>query len=300
MTEKPVFQAEGSMSAYSTLPGRIGLYITSLVTGAILLCFSFLIDNARSEGDAGPWKEVETGLLIGEFEPKHKVGTGDSAILVVKVDPQRFAFKLMTASENGGRKLSVKEWCERYQLVAAFNAGMYQEDGLTSVGYMKNFKRINNGRLNRNNAVLAFNPVDSGVPEIQIIDRECQDFESLKGKYQTLVQSIRMVSCEQQNVWSPQATGWSTLAIGMDKNDRVLLIFSQEQYSVHDLVEILLSLPISLYNAMYLEGGPQASVYLSTQNATIEKHGSWEGPSVGHNSIQMSLPIPNVIGIVRK
>ncbi len=149
----------------------------------------------------------------------------------LKSIPEKYSFKLMSASENGGRKLTVKEWCEKYGLVAAFNAGMYQEDGITSVGYMKNFKHINNGRLNKNKAVLAFNPVDSSVPEIQIIDRECQDFESLKGKYQTFVQSIRMVSCEQQNVWSPQTAAWSTLAIGMDKSDKVLIIFSQQQYS---------------------------------------------------------------------
>jgi len=109
-----------------------------------------------------------------------------------------------------------------------------------------------------------------------------------------------MISCEQQNVWSQQPTGWSTLAIGMDKNHNVLVIFSQQSYSVHDLIEILLSLPISIYNAMYLEGGPQASLYLSTKNSTIERYGGWEDSPDSHNSLRLWWPIPNVIGIVRK
>ena len=272
----------------------------ALVAASIIVILVIINGMACAEGGPGPWRELEDGLLLGEFDPGPKSGTGEAKIVVLKVDPRKFAFRLMAASEHAGRKGRVKEWCEQHQLVGAFNAGMYQEDGLTSVGYMKNFKYVNNGRLNRNNTVLAFNPVDASVPEIQIIDRECQDFESLKGKYQTLVQSIRMVSCDQQNVWSQQATGWSTLAIGMDKNKQVLIIFCQQQISVHDFIEILLKLPISLYNAMYLEGGPQASLYLATPNAMIERHGSWEATSDGHNSIQVSLPIPNVIGIVRK
>ena len=272
----------------------------AFLAACIIVMLVVVSGKACAERSAGPWREVEDGLLLGEFDPGPRAGTGEAKILVLKVDPRKFAFTLMAASEHAGRKGTVKEWCERHQLVGAFNAGMYQQDGLTSVGYMKNFKTVNNGRLNRNNAVLAFNPVDASMPEIQIIDRECQDFESLKGKYQTLVQSIRMVSCDQQNVWSQQATGWSTLALGMDKDKQVLIIFGQQQVSVHDFIEILLKLPISLYNAMYLEGGPQASLYLATPHVTVERHGSWDATSDGHNSIQVSLPIPNVIGIVRK
>jgi uncharacterized protein YigE (DUF2233 family) len=282
-------------------PLTINLASSAAVLGCtVLLIFLTLINASRLECEPGPWREVEDGLQIGEFEPPKEHRASDAKLLVLKIDPLKYSFKLLSASENGGKKMTPKEWSEKHGLVAAFNAGMYQEDGITSVGYMKNFKHINNSRLNRNKAILAFSAIDPGVPEIQIIDRECQDFESLRGKYRTLVQSIRMVSCDQQNVWSPQATAWSTLAIGMDKSNKVLVLFSQQPYAVHDLVEILLSLPLSLYNAMYLEGGPQASLYLSTKNETLEKYGSWEGSPDSHGAFQVSWPIPNVLGIVRK
>jgi uncharacterized protein YigE (DUF2233 family) len=298
--QKEVFQSDASMSANHLCPARKRRYAVSILRCAVLLFFLVLIDTSWLRCEPSPWREVEDGLLIGEFEPQQRLELGDARILVIKIDPQKYSFRLMSASENGGNKMTVKEWCETYGLVAAFNAGMYQEDGITSVGYMKNFKHINNRRLNKNNAVLAFNPVDTGVPEIQIIDRECQDFESLRGKYHTFVQSIRMVSCEQQNVWSPQPAAWSTLAIGMDERNKVLIIFSQQPYCVHDLIEMLLSLPLSLHNAMYLEGGPQASVYLSTKDVTLEKHGGWEGSPDRSNPIQVSWPIPNVLGIAKK
>jgi uncharacterized protein YigE (DUF2233 family) len=265
-----------------------------------LVALALLIDTSALKSETNPWRELDDGLFIGEFEAPRQPLFREASILIVKVDPRKYAFKLLSASENGGRKMTVTEWAEKYGLVAAFNAGMYQTDGTTSVGYMKNFRHINNGRLNANNAVLAFNPTDESVPKIQIIDRECQDFSKLKGKYHSFVQSIRMVSCEQKNVWSQQPTGWSTLAIAMDKNNNLLVIFSQQPYSVHDLIEFLLALPISIYNAMYLEGGPQASLYLATKHSTIERYGSLEGSPDGHNPLQAWWPIPNVIGIVRK
>jgi uncharacterized protein YigE (DUF2233 family) len=294
------FQADVFMYLDCLFEGRSGKCTASVLRWAVVLVLALIIDTSSGHCETNPWRELEDGLLVGEFETQPKPPFRDARILLVKVDPQKYSLKLLSASENGGKKMTVREWTEKYHLVAAFNAGMYQTDGATSVGYMKNFKHINNGRLNINNSVLAFNRVDASVPEIQIIDRECQDFGELKGKYQSFVQSIRMVSCEQKNVWSQQPTGWSTLAIGMDKNHNVLIIFSQQPYSVHDLIEILLSLPISIYNAMYLEGGPQASLYMSTENGTIERYGGWEGSPDSHIPLPVWWPIPNVIGIVRK
>jgi hypothetical protein len=163
---------------------------------------------------------------------------------------------------------------------------------------MKNFDHVNNPRLNKANTVLAFNPVDKNLPEIQIIDRECQDFNELRQKYQSFVQSIRMISCDQQNVWTRQDGKWSTLAVGMDTQGNILFLFSRTLNSVHDFIEILLSLPLSLKSAMYLEGGPQASLYLSTPKMTLQKDGVWGG--IDENSLQFSLPVPNVIGIYKK
>ncbi len=108
-----------------------------------------------------------------------------------------------------------------------------------------------------------------------------------------------MISCDGKNVWNRQNSKWSTLAIGMDTNGNMLLMFSRVPHSVHDFIDIILSLPLSLKSAMYLEGGPQASLYLSTPKLTLERSGIWEGFEES-NAFQFSLPIPNVIGITKK
>jgi hypothetical protein len=268
---------------------------------AAALCAQLFVGVALviATGDS-PWRELEEGLALGEFEAPQKAESGNSRITVLRIDPRFYAFHLLSASEHGKERLTVKEWSQQHLLVAAVNAGMYQQDGFTSVGYMKNFGHLNNRRLSRENAVLAFNPTDPSLPEIQLVDRECQDFNSLKGKYQTMIQGIRMISCDQRNVWSQQPEKWSTVAVGMDKSGRVLFLFTRSPYSVHDFIEILLALPLSIQNAMYLEGGPQAALYVAAGHSEIEMHGSLETGFNDTDAIQLAFPIPNVLGVVRK
>lgn len=255
---------------------------------------------AWGAADKPSWKDLDQGLALAEFEVSSQNTTNHSRIFVLRVDPARFSFKLLCAKEHGKERFTTREWSRQYGLIAAVNAGMYQQDGLTHVGFMKNFKHINNRWVSRDNAVLAFNPTDSDLPEVQIIDRECQDFESLKGRYQTLIQGIRMISCDRRNVWSPQPDRWSTAAVGMDDSGKVLFLFGQTPLSVHDFINVLLSLPIAIKNAMYLEGGPQASLYVSANGVEVDKNGSLESAFDDSDAIRIIFQIPNVIGVVRK
>ena len=247
------------------------------IIGCCLAAFGLIsfFSGLASTSPAIPWKQADEGLLVAEFE---SVFDKDLyALTVVKIDPGRYSFQLLCATEYGKEPLTTKEWASRHQMLAAVNAGMFQENGLTSVGFMQNFDHVNNPRLSSANTILAFNPVEKTLPDIQLIDRECQNFSDLRHKYRSFVQSIRMISCDRQNVWTRQDSKWSTLAVGMDTEGNILFLFSRTAHSVHDFTDVLLSLPLSLKRAMYLEGGPQASLYLSTSKITLERNGMWGG-----------------------
>jgi hypothetical protein len=268
------------------------LIILTGVTGTVVSSY-----GVQSEGDQ--WKRVDQGLYIGEFRSREKSRIDDSRITIVKADPRVYSFKLLCASEHGKIKMTAKEWCQKHNLLSAINAGMYQEDGIRNVGYMKNFGHINNPKLNAYKAVLAFNPVESILPEIQIIDLKCQDLERLRFKYQTLVQNIRMISCQQENVWSKQDKIWSMAVFGIDKGGNALMIFTESPFSGYDFAQELLSLPISIYNAMYLEGGQQANLYFSANG--VEFDGIGRPISLdGSDRIPAARPIPNAIGIAKR
>lgn len=262
--------------------------------------FLVMLFTGIAKGQAGLWKEVDEGLYLGDFDAPQKSKIGDSKVTIIKIDPNYYLFKLFCASENGRVRRTARQWCKKFNSTAAINAGMFQIDGITSVGYMKNFDHVNNSRLNKDNAVFVFNRVDTTVPEVQIIDRRCQNFDKLRFKYNTLIQGIRMVSCHQYNVWSQQPKQWSMVAVGMDTTGHVLFIFTRSPYSVHDFINILLSLPISIYNAMDMDGGPVASLYFSANGVELEKVGSYETRYYESDANKSFMRLPNVIGIVKK
>ncbi len=260
-----------------------------------------LLQTGTAAGQNGSWSVIDDGLELGHFQARRECVAGDSTITVLRIDPARYSFLLLNASAPGnGSSLTAREWCTRSGAVAAINASMYQGDFKTSVALMQTATHVNNKKLTSDNAVMAFDRRDTTVPPVQIVDRTCQDFASLKQHYRTLVQNIRMVSCHQTNVWSQQPKRWSAAAIGTDTKGRVLFIHCRSAYSVHDLTGILLGLPIGLYNAMYVEGGPEAQIYVNTGGHEIELVGSYETGFFEDDSNSHAWPVPNVIAVVRR
>ncbi len=262
--------------------------------GMLILLWS----SAFAQSNA--WNQVEEGLFVGEFGASMQSAVGDSKVTVVRINPRLFSLKLVCASEHGNTRRTAKQWCNSQRLVAAINAGMFLTDGLTNTGFMKNYAHINNKKLNSYKSVLAFNPTIEGIPEVQLLDRQCDSFDSLTSRYNTLIQDIRMISCHHENAWQEQNRRWSMVAMGMDTTGQVLFFYTRSPYSVHEFIDILLALPLSVARAMYLEGGPEASLYLSASGTEIDKLGSFETGFNENDDNDHAWPIPNVIGIVRK
>jgi hypothetical protein len=63
---------------------------------------------------------------------------------------------------------------------------------------------------------------------------------------------------------------------------------------------MLLQLPIDLVCAQHLEGGPEASLYLSHGTKKLEIMGSYETKFNEADQNVQFLPLPNVFGIVKK
>ena len=164
---------------------------------------------------------------------------------------------------------------------------------------MKTGNHLNSKWLSKDKTVLAFDPIEKEIPKVKIIDRECEDFNLLRKKYATLIQSIRMVSCKGENVWAPQNKIWSTAAVGTDIKGRILFIHVRSPYSTHDLINMLMQIPIKLERAMYVEGGADAQLYINTGKEEHEFIGSYSTGLREHDQNTFSHPIPNVLGLIR-
>lgn len=260
-----------------------------------------VLSSSVSICEEPPWRKVDEGLSVAEFDSPIKSNVQDSKITIIRIDPKLYSFKLLCASEHGRTKMTARKWSEKFSLIAAVNAGMYQKDGFTNVGLMKNYSHMNNPKLsNIYNAVLAFNPSEPEIPEIQIIDLKCQDYMNIGLKYQTLIQNIRMISCHQENVWAKTNQLWGMAVFGIDKSGNALFIFTEVPYSGHDFANALLSLPLSISNALYLEGGFEANLFFSWNGVELERVGIRETGLQEDSPRAVPRPIPNVIGITKK
>ena len=106
-----------------------------------------------------------------------------------------------------------------------------------------------------------------------------------------------MISCDGRNVWSQQARKWSRSAIATDTSGNVLFLHVRTPFSTHDLIDILMDLPLDISRAMYVEGGPEAQLYARSGTQEYEFVGSYEsGFNENHDNVH-AWPVPNVVGV---
>lgn len=278
------------------------------VLRSILILFILVISSITGEvrqnsGSQAPlqdigWQQLDRGLELGTFLSPQPAEVGDSLVRVLRINPKYYRLRLLNASAiENGVPLTPKQWCQQNGLIAAINPSMFQTDYKTSVSLMRTQTHTNNPRLSKDMTILAFDRQSSDVPPAKIIDRQCEDFQVWQKKYNTLVQSIRMISCKGRNVWKQQRQKWSTAAIAIDGQENILFIHVRSWYSTHDLVNILKKLPLNISKAMYTEGGPQAQLYINIGKKEFEFAGSYETSSSQRNNDAISWPLPNIIGI---
>ncbi len=262
---------------------------------------ALLLDSNLALADETTWNRIANGLEIGRFKVQQSTVAGDSTVVVLRIDPSRWEMKLLSISQTGeqaGR--SAREWSEKHNLAAVTNAGMFQQDHRAHVGYMKSGAHINSAGRNSYKSAAAFGPLRPGLPPFRIFDLDVDRLDSVIAQYANVVQNLRMVSRARENKWVAKADEWSEAALGEDKQGRALFIFCRSPYTVHDLNDILLSLPIDLVCAQHLEGGPEAQLYLRWGKTELELTGSYESAFSPDDLNQVGWPVPNVIGIAPK
>jgi hypothetical protein len=274
-----------------------------LSLSALFLLMFLLSPKSHSMAEAGAWQELAPGLYLGEFDPRMRSKICNHKIVILKIDPKFQALRLLSASAHDRKPRTAKNWCNRFALLAAINASMYQNmDLLKSTGYMRNYRYRNNPYINpAYGAFLCFNPVDPSLPEVQIVDRRLQEnWRSVINQYNTVVQNYRMISNGKKVGWPQRKEIYGSAAIGMDKDNRVLFILSPSPFSTHDLIHILLSLPIHIKSAMYVEGGPEATLHIRTREKEMTVVGTCEALTQEHEAFKPLQRIPNVIGVVKR
>ena len=275
----------------------------ALVSVTLLVLLSgFAKAGHRSKADANPkWQQLAPGIELRFLKAGKPSSIGDSRIAVLRIDPALWDLELIGVSQNGEPAgHTAREWCEKYNLAAAINAGMFDRDGKTHTGYARFQEQVNSSRVNDYQSVAAFDPRDPKNPapfRIFDLDAPGTTLPAILKDYASAVQNLRLIKRPNSNQWSEQNKKWSEAALGEDDAGRILFIFSRSPFSMHDLNQELLSAGIGLVAAQHLEGGPEAQLYLHVGKVEFEMFGSYETSFKEDDGNSAPWPVPNVIGI---
>jgi hypothetical protein len=256
-----------------------------LVTRRAILAAAAAAVTPAYAADPVVWRALMPGLEHGQAVLP--ADAGDRQLHIVRIDPAHFRFALASAAAMGGGPRPARTWATERGFSAVINAGMFQPNGLP-VGYAKADGRVIQPHLNNDRSVFAFDD-----KQARLLDLSCDVFDPTREE--NAVQGIRMVACGGENVWRQAARRWSIAAIAQDQGGRILFLHARSPLTVHDFIDALLALPLSVARAMYQEGGPEAWLHVNAGGFELDRAGSY-----GFNEDDDNLPawpLPNVFGI---
>lgn len=246
------------------------------------------------------WTSLADGVDFCETHAPFKSVVNDSKLTVLRIDPAKVTFEMHCATELDKRPRTVAQWADTFGMNIVFNAGMYDlAHKLISRGYLQNGPHFNNAALHPTfNSMLAFQPVDSMRPSYDIIDLQCESWPAVKSRYRAYAQGLRMLDCAGVPMnWTKRKQSCSMLVAAKDAEGRLFLVFTRSPYLHNDMIGFLKQFPVKLTNAIYLEGGPETSLYVHIGTTVIEKVGSYVSQTYENDANDHFWELPNVIGI---
>ena len=237
------------------------------------------------------WKQVAPGLEHRVLSVKLEEYSYRIEINAIRIDPDKWDFVFRGISQEiEAESKTPKEWCEKYNLTAAINAGMYNGDYRTHTGYLRDGAHVNRRGRNSYKSLLAFNPKpNKSVPPVKIfdIDQPGVTIDSVLKDYGTVIQNLRLIRRPGINVWGQQQNIWTEAALAEDRQGRIIFLYSSTPVSMHDFSKILLSSDLAVVATQHLDGNAPAQLYLKTGKTELILS---EEPG-------LELPLPNIIGI---
>jgi len=259
------------------------------------------LDAKDQQDSIREWHELQRGLYFSEPDAPEKSILNDSKIFILKADPRFCNFRMLSSSEHGKRNRTADVWSKEFGVNVVVNAGMFNiRNTRTNKGYLKNYSHTNNPKLNGYyNVMMAMNPKQKSDPAMKLYDLTCTKWESIRSNYHTFCQGMRMIDCNGGKMaWDKRPGQSCSMVTGAtDITGNIYFIFTRSPYTHQKMIDFLIQLIPDIRTTVYLEGGPEASLYVQTNDTIISKIGSYVSKTYANDNNDHFWKIPNVIGI---
>lgn len=246
------------------------------------------------------WKQIGKGVQFCETDAPLKSIIGDSKLTMLKIDPKQVEFDLFTASGMDSTSKPVNVWADTMNLNIVFNAGMYDlGKPLISRGLLKSGDHHNQFAFKEGwNVMFAINPTDSlNARDAVVYDMQCTPFAQIENQYSSFAQGIRMLDCSGNPMNWKKNQSCSMLICAHDDQENLIIIFNRSPFPQNHMIGFMKQFPTPLHNAIYMEGGPETSLYISIGDFCLQKVGSYVSGTYTKDTNETFWSLPNVIGI---
>ncbi|MBQ7607058.1 MAG: phosphodiester glycosidase family protein [Desulfovibrionaceae bacterium] len=255
------------------------LSFLSCLAGLLLL----LVSVSGTSASENSWRELDQGLSLCEFHLDH--GT----ITVVRIDPEYWSFELACAKCEQTQAKAVHEWLKEKNFAAAINASMFKKDSLTSTGYMRAGKSVNNDHISsRFGAFFVANPDKADLASATLLERDSPNLADTLAHYGLVIQNYRLITRNRTVLWPAAGKKHAIAAVALDKDGHILFLYTNTDILPADFARALVDLPLAIGTTMYVEGGSEAAL-LFREGATVHARCAYFEPI-----------LPNVLGIRKK
>jgi uncharacterized protein YigE (DUF2233 family) len=242
----------------------------------------------------GPGLTVERWPITDAKPATHST---PACIDVVRADPATYSLKILSQATDDATPRTALTWRDAFHLSAVINAGMFHDSG-KPVGMIvaDGTERSDDNKLM--GGYLAFDPVTAGDPPVLVTGRECAgfDLESLRARYHSIVQSYRMLGCDGAAIPWKDPKQYSAAAIGIDRAGRLVFLHTRAAITMAELSASLAG--HDLAGALFLEGGPEASLVARGPEGELARVGSFETGFVENDGNVQFWTLPNVIALL--
>ena len=195
-------------------------------------------------------------------------------------------------------------WADRAGAVAVINASMFHDGGRSTGLLIDRGKAVVEKTNTKFGAFLATAPRGNTLAPVTMWGRGCPGatLATLKRGYETVVQNYRLLDCDGRPIHWKDDKIYSAAAVGVDRVGRILFIHLRAPYKMATFTKMLTD-PVhdlDLVAAMYVEGGPEATLFTKVGDRRGLFVGSYETNFLENHDNKTPWPLPNVIMLVPK
>jgi hypothetical protein len=236
--------------------------------------------------------------LVAEHRPiAAQPAVGTSACLdAVRADLAHFDLRVLTSAQDGPVR-TAPAWLAELHLTAVINAGMFHSTN-APVGLIVEHDHVIGSDNAKMSGFIAFDPRSPSDPPAVMTGRKCAGFDlaDLRKRYRSIVQSYRLLDCAGAAMPWADPKQYSAAAIGVDRKGRVVFIHARSAVTMTELSTAVAALDLT--GALFLEGGPEASLVVHAAKGELSRVGSYETNFVENDDNVAFWDLPNVIGLL--